>query len=269
MNGHSVSAKTWVVTTGSSAAVPPIPGLDRVDFLTNRDLFSLERLPASMIILGAGPIGIEMAQAFSRLGTTVSVVGRSEQILSKEDRDMADALQARLAAEGVTFYLGAKIEAVSQVGSKKCVRLRLNPDAAVDLTAETLLVALGRTPNVNGLWLEAAGVDVGPTGIAVDPRLRTSRKHIFAAGDVNGGYLFTHAAGYEGGIVVSNAVFHLPRKVDYTWLPWCTYTDPELASIGMNARRAEAAGLDPIVLSEPFAANDRAWSKGRARGASN
>ncbi|BBO84445.1 mercuric reductase [Desulfosarcina ovata subsp. sediminis] len=266
LNGGRVSAKTWVVATGSSPAVPPIPGLAAVDFLTNRQIFSLETRPGSMIILGAGPIGIEMAQAFNRLGTKVTVVGRSGQILSREDRDMADAVQARLAAEGVSFYLGASVQRVSPDGARKCVRLQLDSGGNIDIRADALLVALGRRPNVEDLQLDAAGVTVEPVGIVVDPRLRTRQKHIFAAGDVNGGFQFTHAAGYEGGIVVSNAVLHLPRKVDYTWLPWCTYTDPELASIGMNERRARAAGIDCTVLTESFRANDRALTEGETDG---
>jgi pyruvate/2-oxoglutarate dehydrogenase complex dihydrolipoamide dehydrogenase (E3) component len=266
VSGRPVSAKTWVIASGSSAAIPPIPGLADAGYLTNRDIFSLPRLPGSMIILGAGPIGIEMAQAFNRLGTTVTVIDRAEQILPKEDRDMADAVQARLTAEGVVFYLNAVIEQVTAGGEKKPVSVTLGNGAAADLKADTLLVAAGRIPNVDDLDLAAAGVHYDRGGIDVDARLRTRQKHIFAAGDVNGGYQFTHAAGYEGGVVVSNAVFHLPRKVDYTWLPWCTYTDPELASIGMNERSATAAGIDYTVLSEAFVDNDRALAEGQSTG---
>ena len=266
LNGRAVSAKNWVIATGSSAAVPPIPGLDRVDYITNRELFSLNRLPDSMIVLGAGPIGIEMAQAFNRLGTSVTVVDRAAQILGKEDVDMAGAVQSVLEGEGIRFYLGAAVEAVSAAGGNKRVTLKRGDDVSVVLTARTLLVAMGRRANGKDLWLESAGVAHQPTGITVDARLRTSRKHIFAAGDVSGGYQFTHAAGYEGGIVVSNAVFHLPRKVDYTWLPWCTFTDPELASIGMNERGARDAGLDYTVWIEAFGENDRALAEGRTDG---
>ncbi|WP_419661158.1 putative mercuric reductase (Hg(II) reductase) [Desulfosarcina variabilis str. Montpellier] len=266
VSGRPVSAKTWVIATGSSAAIPPIQGLADADYLTNRDIFSLPRLPGSMVILGAGPIGIEMAQAFNRLGTTVTVIDRAEQILPKEDRDMADAVQARLTAEGVVFYLNAVVEQVEADGEKKTVSVTLGNGAAADLKADTLLVAAGRIPNVDDLDLAAAGVHYDRGGIDVDARLRTRQKHIFAAGDVNGGYLFTHAAGYEGGVVVSNAVFHLPRKVDYTWLPWCTYTDPELASIGMNERSATAAGIDYTVLSEAFVDNDRALAEDQSAG---
>ena len=266
LNGRAVSAKTWVIATGSSAAVPPIPGLKGIDYITNREIFSLDRLPGSMIVLGAGPIGIEMAQAFNRLGTSVTVVDRAGQILTKEDPDMADAVQAVMESEGVKFYLGAGVEHASEAGQKKSVSLKLGDGASVALTADTVLVAMGREVNVNDLWLDAAGVAFGRTGITVDARLRTSQKHIFAAGDVSGGYQFTHAAGYEGGVVVSNAVFHLPRKVDYTWLPWCTYTDPELASIGLNERAARDAGLDFSVWTEAFQDNDRGLAEGQAEG---
>jgi pyruvate/2-oxoglutarate dehydrogenase complex dihydrolipoamide dehydrogenase (E3) component len=266
LNGKMVNAKNWVIATGSSAAIPPIEGLQTVDYLTNRDIFSLKALPGRLVILGGGPIGIEMAQAFNRLGAAVTVIDRGDQILPKEDRDMADAIQAVLVAEGVTFYLGASAQKVTATGEQKTVSIAWGEGKSVALKADALLVAAGRAPNVDGLDLVSAGVQYGRGGIEVDARLRTSRKHIFAAGDVSGGYQFTHAAGYEGGIVVSNAVFHLPRKVDYTWLPWCTYCDPELASIGMNEKAATAAGLDYTVWSEAFADNDRALAEGRSGG---
>ena len=266
LNGRSISARTWVIATGSSAAIPPIPGLGEIDYITNREIFSLERLPGSLIVLGAGPIGIEMAQAFNRLGSAVTVVDRAGQILGKEDPDMADAVQSVMEFEGVKFYLGAAVESASAAGDRKSVTLRLRDGASVALTGDTVLVAMGRAVNVKDLWLDAAGVAFERTGITVDARLRTSQKHIFAAGDVSGGYQFTHAAGYEGGVVVSNAVFHLPRKVDYTWLPWCTYTDPELASIGLNERAAKDAGIAYSVWSEAFRDNDRGLAEGRSVG---
>ena len=266
LHGRSISAKTWVIATGSSSDAPPIPGLKDIDYITNREIFSLQTLPGTMIVLGAGPIGIEMAQAFNRLGTSVTVVDRAGQILGKEDPDMADAVQAIMESEGVKFYMGVAVEKVSTAGEKKNIALKLGDGAAVALTADTVLVAMGRVANVNELWLDAAGVKFERTGIQVDTRLRTNQKHIFAAGDVSGGYQFTHAAGYEGGVVVSNAVFHLPRKVDYTWLPWCTYTDPELASIGLNERAAKDAGFDYSVWTEAFRDNDRGLAEGQAEG---
>ncbi|MBC2712170.1 MAG: FAD-dependent oxidoreductase [Desulfosarcina sp.] len=266
LHGRAINAKTWVIATGSSPAVPPIPGLKEIDYITNREIFSLEQLPGTMIVLGAGPIGIEMAQAFNRLGTAVTVVDRADQILGKEDKDMADAVRAVLASEGVAFHMGAAVEKVSAAGEKKTVSVKLRDGVSVDLKTDAVLVAMGRAVNVKDLWLDAAGVKYERTGITVDARLRTSQKHIFAAGDVSGGYQFTHAAGYEGGVVVSNAVFHLPRRLDYTWLPWCTYTDPELASIGMNERAAKDAGLDYSVWTEAFQNNDRGLAEAQTEG---
>jgi pyruvate/2-oxoglutarate dehydrogenase complex dihydrolipoamide dehydrogenase (E3) component len=262
LNGSTVSAKTWVIATGSSPAGPPVKEVDQSYCITNREIFSLDRLPESMIILGAGPIAVEMAQAFSRLGTRVQVVQRSDQILTKEDRDMADALMQVLIGEGVSFHLNASVLSVIDLGHGKEVRIRDKEGQAVSLSAEQVLVAMGRDPNSTGLNLEGIGVEFDRRGVKVDERMRTTQKHIYAAGDVTGRFQFTHAAGYEGGIVVSNAIFHLPRKADYTFLPWCTYTDPELASIGMNEKRAREAGIEYSVFTEAFRDNDRSLTEG-------
>ena len=266
LDGKHYSAKNWVIATGSSPVAPPIPGLNDTHFLTNKEIFSLDRLPSSMIILGAGPIGIEMAQAFNRLGTEVVVVDRAEQILIKEDKDMADAVQSVMSEEGVVFYLHASIEEVKESSAAKEVVIIDQFGEKLTLTSEEILVAMGRSPNTGNLNLEEIQVAVERGGITVDSRLRTSQKHIFAAGDVNGGYQFTHAAGYEGGIVVSNAIFHLPRKTDYTYLPWCTYTDPELASIGMNEKTAESKGIEYKVWIEEFKDNDRSLAEAEHAG---
>ncbi len=258
LNGQTVSAKNWVIATGSSPSAPPIPGLADTPHITNKEIFSLEKLPKSMIFLGAGPIGIEMAQAFNRLGSSVTVVDRANQILGKEDRDMADGVMAVMEKEGVQFQL----EAVADKGAHKEVIITDSSGKRQTLTAEEIVVAMGRKPNVHGLGLDEIGIEQHRGGIQVDNRLRTSHKHIYAAGDVNGNFQFTHAAGYEGGIVVSNAIFHLPRKVNYTFLPWCTYSDPELASIGMNEQSAKAANIDTTVWSEHFIENDRGLAEG-------
>jgi pyruvate/2-oxoglutarate dehydrogenase complex dihydrolipoamide dehydrogenase (E3) component len=262
LNGNTVSAKTWVISTGSSPAIPLIEGLEDTSYITNKEIFYLDRLPESMIVLGAGPIALEMSQSFARLGTKVSVVQRSGQIMSKEDEDLASAVMDVVKSEGVEFYLNSTVIETRAVGDKKEVTIANKSGEKTKLNAEAILVAMGRSPNIDGLGLERIGVEVSKRGIEVDDRLRTKQKHIYAAGDVIGGYQFTHAAGYEGGVVVSNAVFHLPRKVDYTFLPWCTYTDPELASIGMNEKRAKAAGIDYSVWTEEFENNDRSLAEG-------
>jgi len=266
LNGKTYSAKHWVIATGSSPGIPPIEGLDKTPYITNKEIFSLDHLPKSMIILGAGPIAIEMAQSFSRLGTQLVVIQRSGQILSKEDKDMADAVMNVLSSEGVIFHLNASIIRARSSGSEREVLIKDENGKEVGIRAEKLLVAMGRTPNLGDLGLKKIGVDFDRKGLKTDARLRTSQRHIYAAGDVTGAYQFTHAAGYEGGIVISNAIFHLPRKADYTFLPWCTYTDPELASIGMNEKAAKAAGLEYSVWTEAFKDNDRSLAEGEKVG---
>ncbi|MBW2147964.1 MAG: FAD-dependent oxidoreductase [Deltaproteobacteria bacterium] len=266
LNGNTFSAKTWVIASGASASIPQIEGLDKTPFITNREIFSLGRLPKSMVILGAGPVAVEMAQAFSRLGTKVRVVQRSNQILSKEDKDMAEQVMDVLTHEGVIFHLNASVISTKDLGNEKEVIIKTDDGNTASLKAETILVAMGMAANLKGLELENLGVKVDTKGIKVDSRMRTNHKHIYAAGDVTGAYQFTHAAGYEGGIVVSNAIFHLPRKVNYTFLPWCTYTDPELASIGMNEKRAAAAGIKYSVWTEEFKDNDRSLAEGEEVG---
>jgi pyruvate/2-oxoglutarate dehydrogenase complex dihydrolipoamide dehydrogenase (E3) component len=265
LNGKGHSAKHWVIATGSSAAVPPVEGLKETPYLTNREIFSLENLPGSMVIIGGGPIGIEFAQAFVRLGVKVTVVEFLGQILNNDDKDLTDMVTGVLQEEGVDFYLDSAVVNTRAVGHEREVTFKKG-DETRSVRAEALLVATGRKVNLDGMGLEDIGVGFDRRGLKLDERLRTTHTHIFGAGDTTGTYQFTHAAGYEGGIVVSNAVFHLPRKVDYRRLPWVTYTDPELASIGMNEKAAKAKGIDYSVWSEEFAGNDRSLAEGETRG---
>ncbi|MBW1989264.1 MAG: FAD-dependent oxidoreductase [Deltaproteobacteria bacterium] len=266
MEGVRVSAKKWVIATGSSPAVPPIPGLDQVFYLTNKEIFFLDTLPCSLLVLGGGPIGVEMAQAFARLGSRVMVVEKAPQILDKEDPDLAGELQGVLEREGVVFHLGCEVLSATRKGGQKQLVVQKADGGQTTLSADQLLVAVGRRANTAGLGLSGIGVEADAGGVKVDARMRTSHGHIFAAGDASGPPFFTHAAGYEGGIVVQNAVLHLPRKVDYTNLCWCTYTDPELASIGVNEKEAKRRGLDVEVFSVPFSANDRSLAMGNETG---
>jgi pyruvate/2-oxoglutarate dehydrogenase complex dihydrolipoamide dehydrogenase (E3) component len=262
----SFSARSWLIATGSSPAVPDIPGLADVPYLTNREIFYLDTLPASLAILGGGPIGIEMAQAFARLGTKVTVIQRGSQILTREDKDMADIVQAALEADGVVFHLNASVSEVKKTVTGCTVVIHKPDFSALEISADTLLVALGRKPNLDGLGLEQIGIERKGGGLILDNRLRTSHAHIYGAGDVTGTYQFTHAAGYEGGVAVTNAILHLPRKVNYALMPWCTYTDPELGSIGLNELRAREAGIEYTVWQEAFSANDRAMAVGATSG---
>jgi len=262
LNGKGISAKNWVIATGSSPSIPHIEGLGSIPYITNRDIFYLDHLPKSMIILGGGPVSTEMAQAFSRLGTSITVIQRGNQILSREDRDMADAVLQIMSSEGVKFSLDSAVLGVRDLGGEREVSLRTGEGKKEHLRAEAILVAVGRAPNLKGLGLERIGVEFDSRGLKLDNRLRTTQKHIYGAGDVTGTYQFTHAAGYEGGIVLSNAILHLPRKADYAFFPWCTYTDPELASIGMNEKAASEAGIECSAWTEEFRSNDRSLAEG-------
>jgi pyruvate/2-oxoglutarate dehydrogenase complex dihydrolipoamide dehydrogenase (E3) component len=266
MNGTTYSAKKWVISTGSSPDVPPIEGIDTTPYITNKEIFSLDRLPKSMIVIGAGPIAIEMAQAFCRLGTKVTVIQRSGQILSKEDKDTADALMRIMMTEGIAFHLNTAIVRTGDLGNEREVIIKNREGQEMSLKIDRILVALGRKVNTEGMGLEGISLNFDKKGITVDERMRTNHAHIYAAGDVTGAFQFTHAAGYEGSIVLSNAILHLPRKADYTYLPWCTYTDPELASIGMNEKRAKELGIEYTVWKEEFRANDRSLAEGEDTG---
>jgi pyruvate/2-oxoglutarate dehydrogenase complex dihydrolipoamide dehydrogenase (E3) component len=266
LNGEIFSSKKWVIATGSSPFIPPIEGIDNTPYITNKELFSLKTLPKSMIAIGGGPISIEMAQAFNRLGTKVTVVELADQILGAEDKDIAEHLMNVLISEGVTFHLGSVPLGTKDLGNEKEMVIKKADGKIFNLRAETILVAVGRRSNLQDLGLEEISVERDKKGLKIDDRLRTNHKHMYVAGDATGSYQFTHAAGYEGGIVLSNAILHLPRKADYTYLPWCTYTDPELASIGMNEKRASAAGMPYSVWTEEFRINDRSLAEGEETG---
>ncbi len=268
VDGDRFTARAWIVATGSSPSLPPVEGLSDVPYWTNETVFSQRELPGHLVILGGGPIGVEMAQAFRRLGSMVTVVEYGEQLLGPEDPDIAAILRNRLEAEGVTVLTGTKAMKAASVGSSILLRVGPSKGEGEPRTIEgnVLLVAAGRKPNVEGLELPAAGVEFSPRGVPADSRMRTSVSHIYACGDVNGVFPFTHVAGYEAGIALSNAVLRLPRKADYAKVPWCTYTDPEVASIGLNEKRANAAGVEYRVLTSHFREVDRALAEGEAEG---
>lgn len=268
VDGAPVTARSWIIATGSRPAVPPVAGLSDTPYWTNETVFSQRVLPKRMIVLGGGPIGLELAQAFSRLGSSVTVVEFLDQILGAEDPDIAEVLKGRLEREGIVILTATK--AMSAAHANGIFRLDIAPakgeGPARTLEAEALLVAAGRKPTIEGLGLEEAGVAYTPRGITTDKRLRTSQKHIYACGDVNGIMPFTHVAGYEGGVALTNAVLRLPRAADYERIGWCTYTDPEVAGLGLNEKAAAGRGLDYRVIEEPFEGNDRALAEGEGAG---
>jgi len=257
--GQQITARRFVVATGSSAFVPPIPGLDSVAYHTNETIFDCTSLPGHLIIVGGGPIGMEMAQAHRRLGTKVTVL-ELFSIMPKDDPELVDVLRRQLEDDGIDIREGVTISRIEK--SNSGVSVVLGGDGVeVSVEGSHLLIAAGRRPSVDGLGLDEAGVRYSAKGIEVDGRLRTSNKKIFAIGDVAGGFQFTHVAGYHAGIVIKNALFRLPSKVDNRVVPWVTYTTPELAQVGMVEAEAKKTHGDIRVLRWPFHENDRAQAE--------
>ncbi len=261
---REITARRFVIATGSSAFVPPIPGLRDLPYLTNETVFDLTEAPGHLIVIGGGPIGLELAQAHRRLGSKVTVV-EAMSILPKDDPEAAAVVRARLAQEGVTIIERAKVDRVAREGNLIAV-MHSTGSRAQWVEGTHLLVATGRRANVGSLGLEVAGIAYGPTGIKVDRRLRTTNKRVFAIGDVAGGFQFTHMAGYHAGIVIRNALFNLPAKVDYSAVPWVTYTDPELAHVGQTEAQAKSADPAAKSITWPFAENDRAQAERATEG---
>jgi pyruvate/2-oxoglutarate dehydrogenase complex dihydrolipoamide dehydrogenase (E3) component len=258
VGGRALTFRRAVIATGGRPLVPPIPGLTAAPHLTSERLFELTEQPRRLAILGAGPIGCEMAQAFARLGTTVTLIDQSPRILPAEDGDAAAIVARRLSAEGVKLRLGVTVTDVSN-GSDG-IRLRLNaaPGAAGLEACTHLLIAVGRTPNIGDLDLPAAGVAFTADGVVVDDHLRTSNRRIFAAGDVCSPFKFTHAADALARIVIQNALFFGRKRASALVIPWCTYTDPEVAHVGAYEKEALQAGRRVTTITIPLAEVDRA-----------
>jgi len=267
LDNERITARSWIIATGSSPVMPSLEGLSSVPYLTNETVFAQRDLPARLTVLGGGPVGLEIAQAFARLGSHVSVVEFMDQILGTEDADMAAIIRDRMQAEGVEIHTGTRAVHVAANGTT--INLTVAPASGGEpavISGNALFVAVGRKPNLDGLDLDKAGIEIGPRGIPVDGRMKTNVKHIYACGDVNGLIPFTHAAGYQAGIALTNAVLRLPRYGDLRKIGWCIYTDPEIASIGLNEKRARKEGVDYRVLEEPFSGNDRAITEGETSG---
>tara|TARA_A100001037_G_C15135901_1_gene631108 strand:- start:357 stop:1784 length:1428 start_codon:yes stop_codon:yes gene_type:complete len=262
---HTINAKYFVVATGSSPGMPSIQGLSATPYLTNETIFDLKKCPEHLVIIGGGSVGCELAQAHRRLGARVTVLEIST-ILANDDREAADVVRLQLRREGVELHEGVEIQGVD--GSEGKISVTLNVDGQTrNIEGSHLLVAVGRKPNVMGLGLEAAGIQYSEKGIQIDARLRTSNKRVFAIGDVSGAFQFTHVAGYHASIVIRNALFKLPAKADYCAVSWVTFTDPELAHVGLSELQAkEALGDDIRILRWPFAENDRAQAERRTDG---
>ena len=255
-----------VIATGARAAEPPISGLRDAGFYTNETIFTLTELPRRLAVIGAGPIGCELAQCFQRLGSAVTLITDGAEILPREDRDAAQIVRRQMEKDGVRIITGAKIQARGiRTATRNCCAQRRRR-SQWEIACDAILVAVGRTPNLENLGLEAAGIRYSARGVEVDARLRTTNARVFAAGDVCSRYKFTHAADAMARIVIANALFLARRKVTDLVIPWCTYTDPEIAHVGYYEKDARAAGFDVATITQTLSDVDRAVLDGETEG---
>lgn len=263
--GEIIAARRFVIAAGSRAAVPPIPGLDQVTYFTNETIFDLRRKPSHLIVVGGGPIGIEMAQAHRRLGSKVTVV-EALDALHRDDPELTAIALKALVEEGVTIHAQARVTSVAPKGQGVSVALETK-NGMETLAGSHLLIAVGRKPSVDGLGLEAAHIRYDRRGIEVDAGLRTSNRRVYAIGDIAGGAQFTHVAGYHAGLVIRNALFGLPVRVDKDLIPWVTYTEPEIAHVGVSEAEAQRRfGRKFKIVRWSFADNDRARTERTTEG---
>lgn len=269
VGSRKLTARNFVIATGSRPGVPPIPGLSELPFLTNETVFNLHEPVPSLIVIGAGPIGCEMAQAFVRLGSKVTVVDLSPALLPREDADLAAVIRKQMEADGVQFYLGVTpTKAEGQAGAISLL-VKQKDGNEIKLDATHLLVAAGRKVNIEGLGLEAAGVQVDKGRIVSDPTLRTANKNIYVCGDVAGAFQFTHMAEHHAGVVLRNILNPLPikfAKAETRVIPWCTFTEPELARVGISEAEAKQQNIPHRVYKFPFEEMDRARAEGETVG---
>lgn len=254
-----------VVATGARAAVPPIPGLAEVDFLTNETVFDLTERPAHLLVIGAGPIGCELAQAFRRLGSAVTLIDREVRLLPRDDADAAAIVQRALQQDGVELHLGVTVERVAQEQAERVVTFSRN-GVTQAVRGSAVLLATGRRPNVDGLGLEHAGVAFTPRGVQVDDRYRTTNRRVYAIGDVSSSFQFTHAADFQARGVLANALFFGRSRASSLLVPWATYTSPEVAHVGWTAADAVRDGTAVETFTVPFHDVDRAVLAGETDG---
>ena len=266
LNGEPVTTRNTLIATGSRPLVPIVEGLEETGYLTNEDVFNLMHLPSSLVIVGGGPIGVELGQAFRRLGTDVTIIEGLDRILPREDPEVSDTLTEVLRSEGINIVTNALLINAKRDGNKKVVTAKQG-ESLLAFEADEILLTLGRRPNVEGLNLEAARIMYNNKGIQVNEHLQTSTPNILAIGDVIGGYLFTHIAAYQAGVAVRNALVPIrKKKVDYRVVPWCIFTDPEIARVGLTPDEAEKQHKQTRLVKFPFADIDRAQAESETTG---
>jgi len=263
--GKTLRFKKAAVCTGARAAAPPVPGLEEAGYLTNETIFSLTELPPRLAVVGGGPIGCEMAQSFARFGSRVTLIELGTHILGREDGDAAEILHGAFVREGIDLQLGVKIVEVETNGSDKILHLERD-SKPIDVTVDAILVGVGRAPNLDGLGLEKAGIKFDRSGVLVNDNLQTSNPNVYAAGDICFPFKFTHTADALARILIANALFMGRQKASALTIPWCTYTDPEIAHVGMYEADAKAKGIELTTLTVPLSDIDRAVLDGETEG---
>lgn len=262
----SLQFKRAVVATGARAAKMPIDGIDAIKPLTNETLFSLTELPERLTVIGGGPIGSEMAQAFAHFGSQVTQIEQADHILAREDADAAKIVQEQMVRDGVTFVLNAKVVRFEQRGDDKVTIYEVDGQEH-EVAGDEVLIGIGRTPNVDGMGLENVGVEFDRRGgVTVDDRMQTTNNRIYAAGDVASRYKFTHAADFQARLVIGNTLFYGRGKASKLVVPWSTYTSPELAHVGMTADQARDAGIEIDTYTQNLSGVDRAILEGKTNG---
>jgi len=260
-----IRARRFVLATGSSAFIPPIAGVDQVPYLTNETVFDHIAEISDLIVLGGGPIGVELAQGFARLGAKVQLVEMA-RLLPRDDAQAVELVRASLVRDGVALHDGSAATEVQRAGDRIRLAIRAANGETRWLEGAHLLVAVGRRPRVDNMGLEQAGIAATPKGVQVDAGLRTANRRVYAIGDCNGGPAFTHVAGHQAGLVIRSALFRLPVSFDARALPWVTYSDPELAQVGMTEEAARREHSDVVVTHQPAAGNDRARTERHEEG---
>lgn len=257
-----------VIATGARAAAPPIPGLDAIEYLTNENIFSLTEIPTRLAIIGAGPIGCEMAQSFARLGSEVELYEMAPRVLPREDPEASQLIHDALTAAGVAVHTGVAVQGVEPglIRELGVIRYGVADEPITVADPARILVAIGRAPNLDGLGLEAAGVATHRRGVEVNAYLQTSNPRIYAAGDIAIPYQFTHMAEASATLAVQNALFLRTKKLDTNAVPWCTYTSPEVAHVGLTEERARTEGVSYQTFIHRMAAVDRARLDGETEG---
>lgn len=262
---HVLRFRRAVIATGARAGVPPIPGLAEAGFLTNETVFTLTTLPRRLAVIGAGPIGCELAQAFRRFGAEVTLIDAAPRLLPRDDEDAAALLADQLVSEGIHLVTSARVLGVARVGDWRELSLE-HPSGPLRLAVDEVLVAAGRRPNLEGLGLDQAGIAATPTGITVDDRLRTTNPAVYAVGDVCSRFQFTHSADFQARLVVQNALFFGRARASRLVTPWCSYTSPEVAQVGLTAAEATAQGVAHDVVRVGVEHLDRAVLEDETRG---